>query len=203
MDYNTQRTKLVFPEYGRHVHKMVAHLKQIDNKADRTRNAYAVIAIMGSMHPHLRDVPEFTHKLWNHLAILSDFELDIEWPFPLPDKEELMVKPDNLSYSDNKIAFRHYGKNIDNMLKKVNDYSNPEERDALITLVANHMKKLYFTWKKEYIEDAVIFEDIKRMTANAFKIPENLKLNEAWDMYAITGQNNNRSKKKKQFKKKQ
>ncbi|HOY39585.1 MAG: DUF4290 domain-containing protein [Bacteroidales bacterium] len=202
MDYNTQRSKLIFPEYGRHVHRMVDYLKQIDNKADRTRNAYAVISIMGSMHPHLRDVPEFTHKLWNHLAILADYELDIEWPFPLPDKEELLSKPDMIHYSDNKIAFKHYGKNVENMLKKVNDYENPEERDALITLIANHMKKLFFTWKKEHIEDTVIFEDIRRLSGNAISIPENLKLNEAWDMYALSGQTNNRTRKKKQFKKK-
>jgi len=202
MDYNTQRSKLIFPEYGRHVHRMVDYLKQIDNKADRTRNAYAVISIMGSMHPHLRDVPEFTHKLWNHLAILADYELDIEWPFPLPDKEELLSKPYMIHYSDNKIAFKHYGKNVENMLKKVNDYENPEERDALITLIANHMKKLFFTWKKEHIEDTVIFEDIRRLSGNAISIPENLKLNEAWDMYALSGQTNNRTRKKKQFKKK-
>ena len=203
MDYNTQRSKLVFPEYGRHIHKMVAYCKSLQDREERTRNAFANVTLMGSMHPHLRDVPEFNHKLWNHLAILADYELDIDWPYPLPNKSELEISPDKVAYSENKIDARHYGKNIEKMLKKVNNYENKEERDALIILIANHMKKLYFTWKKEYVEDHVIIEDIKKLTKNAFDIPENLKLNEAYDMYA-GGQaaQSNRPKKKKPFKKK-
>lgn len=203
MDYNTQRSKLIFPEYGRHIHKMVDYCKHIPDKDERTRNAYAIVALMGSMHPHLRDVPEFNHKLWNHLAILSDFELDIEWPFELPKSKELVKYPEMLEYSDNKIGLRHYGKNIEKMLVKINDVENEDERNALITQIANHMKKLFFTWKKEHVDDKVIFNDIVKLTRGALSVPEGIVLQEGFDMYANVHQyQSGRQKKKKPYKKK-
>jgi hypothetical protein len=204
MDYNTKRTKLIFPEYGRSIHKLVDMCLLIENKEERTKVAYAIVAIMGNLHPHLRDVPDFKHKLWNHIAIMSDFKLDIDWPYPKPDKEKLAERPDKLPYSDGKIKFKHYGKNIQEMFDKVNDFENEEERDTLIALLANHMKKLVVTWKKEHVDDEVVFKDIKKLTKDTVKIKDDLVLNPGWDMNANlnTGSSRNTKKKRSNYKRK-
>lgn len=197
MDYNTQRKKLVFPEYGRHIHKLVDLCMEIEDKEERTRNAHAIVAIMGSTHPHLRDVPEFKHKLWNHLAIMTDFKLDIDWPYDLPNKEEINQPPDKVPYSYEKMRFKHYGYNLEQMLNKVNELETDEEKEALISLLANHMKKLVVTYKKEHVDDQVIFNDIKKITNNTVKVKDGLVLNNGWDMNANLNTSARTSKKKR------
>jgi hypothetical protein len=178
MDYNTQRTDLVIPEYGRHVHKMVDYLKTIHDKDLRNQMAKSLIEIMGTMNPHLRDVPDFKHKLWDHLAIMSDFELDIDWPYPLPDREERTKPPEQLTYSDDKFGFKHYGKNLQKMLTVLGEYDE-ETQSMLLEQLANHMKKAYVNWKKESVNDDVIFDDIEKITKGKLKIPrEKIKLAE-------------------------
>jgi hypothetical protein len=198
MDYNTQRKKLVFPEYGRHIHKLVDLCMEIEDKEERTRNAYAIVTIMGSMHPHLRDIPDFKHKLWNHLAIMTDFKLDIDWPYDLPDKEEINQPPERVPYSTDKMIFKHYGHNLEQMLNKINNLETDEEKEALINLLANHMKKLVVTYKKEHVNDEVIFNDIKKITEGKVKIKDDLVLNDGWDMNPNQNQNSSsRTVKKK------
>ncbi|MDD3861136.1 MAG: DUF4290 domain-containing protein, partial [Bacteroidales bacterium] len=175
MDYNTQRLQLKLPEYGRTIQKMVDYCCTIEDKVERTKAANAVIAIMGNMNPHLRDVVDFKHKLWDHLAIMSDFKLDIEWPYPLPDLELINKKPEKLPYSDGKFKFRHYGKFIEEVLRKINDIEEPEKKNALIELMANHMKRSYMVWKKESISDKIIFKELSIIVKNSIDIPENMK----------------------------
>ena len=184
MDYNTQRKNLIFPEYGRNIQKMVDICKKIEDREERIRTANAIVAIMGNLHPHLRDVPDFKHKLWNHLALMADFDLDIDWPYKTPDREELAKRPDPMPYSSKNTRHRHYGRNIDSMLAKINDLETEEEKAALIQLLANHMKKLVATWKKEYVEDEVIFKDIEKLTKGDVVPDKTLVLNNAWDMNA-------------------
>ncbi len=176
MDYNTERPDLVLPEYGRHVHKMVDYLKTIHDKNLRNQMAKSLVEIMGNMNPHLRDVPDFKHKLWDHLAIMSDFDLDIDWPYPLPDKEERSSPPDTLTYSDSDFSFKHYGKNLQQMLKALPDYDE-ETQAMLVKQLANHMKISYVSWKKESVNDDAIFDDIEKITKGKIKIPrDNIKL---------------------------
>ena len=201
MDYNTQRNQLKLPEYGRTIQKMVDYCCTIENRDERTRAANAVIAIMGNMNPHLRDVADFKHKLWDHLAIMSDFKLDIEWPYPLPDLELLNEKPKKLPYSDGRFKFKHYGKFIEQVLKKINDIEEPEKRNALIELMANHMKRSYMTWKKESISDEIVFKELAIIVKNSVEIPENLKLNEFRKVLAPPPQINNKGIRKPKYKK--
>lgn len=202
MDYNTQRLQLKLPEYGRTIQKMVDYCCTIEDKVERTKAANAVIAIMGNMNPHLRDVVDFKHKLWDHLAIMSDFKLDIEWPYPLPDLELINKKPEKLPYSDGKFKFRHYGKFIEEVLRKINDIEEPEKKNALIELMANHMKRSYMVWKKESISDEIIFKELSIIVKNSIDIPENMKLNDFREVLAPPPQLLNRGVKKPKYKRK-
>lgn len=163
MDYNTQRKKLLLPEYGRNIQSMVDYLLTIEDRDKRTEQAYAVIDVMGNLNPQLRDVPDFRHKLWDHLAIMSDFKLDIDAPYELPEREILHKSPDKIPYSSGTIRARHYGKSVEKLVEKIKETTDPEQRRALIALTANHMKKSYLTWNRDSVEDNQIISDINEM----------------------------------------
>ncbi len=177
MDYNTQRPNLNLPEYGRHIQKMVDHLKAIHDRELRNNMAKALINVMGNMNPHLRDVPDFKHKLWDHLAVMADFDLDIDWPYPLPKKDFLEEKPDKVPYNNEKFKYKHYGRNLQRMLAKVNEFEG-ETKDMLIEQLANHMKISYVNWKNETVNDEYIFDDIQRISEETVEIPDNLSLSD-------------------------
>jgi hypothetical protein len=200
MDYNTQRPNLNLPEYGRHIHKMVDYLKTIHDRELRNDMAKALINVMGNMNPHLRDVPDFKHKLWDHLAVMADFELDIDWPYPLPKKDFLEEKPDKVPYNNEKFKYKHYGKNLQRMLAKVNEFEG-ETKDMLIEQLANHMKISYVNWKKETVNDEYIFEDIQRISEETVEIPDNLSLTDVKQPKPKVEKRNFKGK-KKHFKKK-
>ena len=165
------------PEYGRAVQKMVDHAVTIEDRAERQRCANTIIAVMGNMFPQLRDVQEFKHKLWDHLAIMADFKLDIDYPYELVDPETLHPKPQRLPYPKGGIRYRHYGRCIEEMMKKACDMPDGEERDELLRLIAAQMKKEYVLWNKESVEDGKIIEDIREYSNGQICLSvENLKL---------------------------
>lgn len=172
MDYNSSRVPLKFPEYGRNIHNMVSQLLDIEDRNKRTRNAYAIINVMGNLNPHLRDVNDFKHKLWDHLHIMSDFKLDIDAPYPKPTPESLEAPPEPLPYNMARIKYRHFGRVINRFIEKVQDYEPGFEREALKMQIANHMKKSYVLWNKDSIDDEVIFEAIKDISEGQVKINE-------------------------------
>lgn len=176
MEYNTQKRKLLLPEYGRNVQKMVDHIMTITDRDQRTKAAKAVIDVMGNIYPHLRDIPDFRHKLWDHLAIMSEFKLDIDTPYPLPSIEKLNEKPERIPYKNNKIRFKHYGASVEKLAQKIKELDNIEEKKALIVLTANHMKKSFITWNKDGVEDDQILEDMKLYLGKDFEFPEGLTL---------------------------
>lgn len=180
MDYNTQRKQLLLPEYGRNIQMMVDHLSTIENRDERNRAAHTVISVMGNLYPHLRDVSDFRHKLWDHLAIMSDFSLDIDAPYPLPEKSKLYEKPEKLSYGNHKIRFRHYGLMTEKLIHQINATEDPEQKRIMIVLTANHMKKSFLSWNKDSVEDEQIFDDIQTLYHLFFEedleLPEGLTL---------------------------
>ena len=149
MKYNTQQRRLPLPEYGRSVQNMVDHALTIEDRAERQRCANTIVNIMGGMFPHLRDVADFKQKLWDHLAIMADFKLDIDYPVEIVKKESLEIKPQRIPYSQHDIRFRHYGRFVQDMIKLAVDYQEGEERNQLIRMIANHMKRDYLNWKKD------------------------------------------------------
>lgn len=183
MDYNTARNQLILPEYGRNIQKMVNHVKTVEDAEERNRLAKAIIQIMGSMNPHLRDVSDFTHKLWDHLAIISNFELQVDSPYPEPSKEEIYQKPDRLTYKKaDDIRFKHYGKVLENMITEAVKYPEGEEKDYLIEVICNQMKKSYVMWNRENAVDDQIFNDLQLLSRRQLTIPEGLKLKDVRDL---------------------
>lgn len=172
MEYNTQRRKLPLPEYGRSIQNMVDYALTIEDKAERQRCANTIINIMGNMFPHLRDVPDFKHKLWDHLAIMSDFNLDIDYPYEIVEKDNLKTKPEPVEYPSARIRNRHYGRMLEKLIKKAADYPEGEEKKQLVSLVANHMKKSFMAWNKDSVDDRKIFDDLKEYTEGAIQLSE-------------------------------
>jgi hypothetical protein len=159
--YNTDKKPLIIPEYGRYIHDMVAQLKEIKDKETRNKNAKAIIALLGNHNPHLRDVPDFQHKLWDHLFIMAEFDLDVDSPFPKPSPEKLKEKPEKLPYPHKGYQFRFYGQIIKRMIDEAVKWEEGELKDRLIKTIANHMKKNYLTWNKDFVSDEVIFEHLR------------------------------------------
>lgn len=157
LQYNTEREHLIIPEYGRHLQKMINHAVAQESKEERNRLAKAIISIMGNMQPHLRDVPDFQHKLWDQLFIMSDLKLDADSPFEIPTEEMLNVRPEPLKYPQNFPKYRFYGNNIKTMIDVANTWEQGEMKEALQYTIANHMKKSFLNWNKDTVEDSVIF----------------------------------------------
>lgn len=160
LQYNTQKEKLILPEYGRNIQQMVDYCVAIPDRDERTRCAYTIIQIMGNLFPQIRDSDDYKHKLWDHLAIMSDFKLDIDFPYEVVKKENLESKPQKVEYKLEHIKYRHYGKLIEMMIDEACKYPDGEEKDALVSLIANHMKKLIFSINKDGVEDEKILKDL-------------------------------------------
>jgi len=157
LEYNSERSHLIIPEYGRHLQKMVDETIEIEDDKERAGVAKSIIAVMGNMNPHLRDVPDFQHKLWDQLFIISDFKLDVESPFPKPTREMLEERPEMLEYPQNFPKYRFYGNNINRMINEVKDWEEGPLKEGLVLTIANHMKKSYLNWNRDAVDDDVIF----------------------------------------------
>jgi len=164
MEYNTTRNHLIMKEYGRHIQKMVEHLLTIENKEERQRNAYVVIELMGFLNPHLKNVEDFRHKLWDHLFLISDFALDVESPYPIPTRETLKAKPQRLSYPKKYPRFNHLGKNIEVVIDKALKEENPEKKQGFANAIAYYMKLTYSNWHKELVHDDTIQNELSSIT---------------------------------------
>ncbi|MDG1378785.1 MAG: DUF4290 domain-containing protein [Flavobacteriaceae bacterium] len=160
LEYNTEREHLIIPEYGRHLQKMINHAKSRPTKEERNKVAQAIISVMGNLQPHLRDVPDFKHKLWDQLFIMSDFKLDADSPFDMPSKEVLNARPEPLPYPQNHPKYRFYGNNIKTMIDVANTWETGDMKEALMFTIANHMKKCFLNWNKDTVEDTVIFNHL-------------------------------------------
>ncbi len=177
MEYNTQQRRLPLPEYGRSVQNMVDHALTIEDREERQRCANTIVNIMGSMFPQLRDVEDFRNKLWDHLAIMADFQLDIDYPVEIVRKESLEVKPERIPYTQQGIRYRHYGRFIQDLIKTAKDYPDGEERKQLVRMIANHMKKDYLQWNKDGVEDQKILQDLCEMSDGKIQLsPEDIRL---------------------------
>jgi len=200
LEYNSDRPHLIIPEYGRHIQKLVNNCVALEDEDERNKMAQAIVDVMGNLQPHLRDVPDFKHKLWDQLFIMSDFKLDVESPYEKPVKEELQAKPERLAYPKNASKYRYYGHNIQNMINTALTWEENEARDALYFAIANHMKKCYLNWNKDSVEDQVIFQHLVEMSDGKIDLTNsNEKLSEAKDLVKKRKHSNkqHRSKKRK------
>ncbi|PKD17045.1 methionyl-tRNA formyltransferase [Salegentibacter salinarum] len=170
LEYNSERKHLIIPEYGRHLQKMVEEAVEIEDDKERNQVAKSIIAVMGNMQPHLRDVPDFQHKLWDQLFIISDFKLDVESPFPKPTREMLEERPEMLDYPQNFPKYRFYGNNINRMINEVKDWEEGPLKEGLVLTIANHMKKSYLNWNRDTVEDEIIFEHLRELSGGKINL---------------------------------
>ena len=193
MKYNTEEKRLALPEYGRNIQNMVDYCITITDREERKRCANTIINVMGNLFPHLRDVNDFKHILWDHLAIMSDFKLDIDYPYEIVKKENLNTRPPRIPYSNSHFHYRHYGKTLELMIQKATTYPDGPEKDQLIKLLATQMKKSFLTWNKETVDDRKIFKDLDELSDGKIILDEEEhKLLESRDLIARTNSNTNK-----------
>ena len=174
LEYNSDRPDLIIPEYGRHIHLMVEQTIQIKDKDERNKKAKAIISVMGNLNPHLRDIPDFQHKLWDQLFIMSNFKLDVDSPFEKPEEELLSKKPEPMAYPNNSPKYRFYGNNLKKMIDAANNWDEGQMKDALIYNIANHMKKCFLNWNKDTVDDNVIFDHLNELSEGKLSVKEEL-----------------------------
>jgi hypothetical protein len=176
MEYNTQLDRLIIPEYGRNIQGMIEFCCTIKEREERNLCARAIIQVMGQLNPHLRDVSDFTHKLWDHLFIISKFKLDVDSPYPIPSAETFKEKPKRLVYPKGRIRYKHYGKTIEDIILRAKALPEGPERKELTRQIANHLKKSYYNWNKDNIGDDVILKNLAELSGGELKMDENAVL---------------------------
>ncbi|UBM63320.1 DUF4290 domain-containing protein [Candidatus Sulfidibacterium hydrothermale] len=176
MEYNTARDKMAIPEYGRNIQKMVQHVVQIEDRKERTAAAKRVVEIMANMHPQVREVSDYMHKLWDHLYFISDFKLDVDSPYPPPEKEAISRRPEKLHYSENHIRFKHYGKHLENMIKYVSGLEDGPEKKELTLMIANQMKRAYLNWNRDSVSDKMILSQLEELSNGKLKLDDDVQL---------------------------
>ncbi len=191
-DYNSTRNKLILSEYGRNVQNMVKYIVALPTKEERNRYATVVIDLMGFLNPHLRDVADFKHKLWDHLHIISDFQIDVDSPYPKPSPEAIHLKPEPLKYPHQRIKYKHYGKTIELMIEKAKNIDDPERKRHMVQSIANFMKMAYVQWNKDSVTDEMILSDLYNLSGGQLKLEENINLNRV-EYRANTHTNNNQN----------
>jgi len=173
---------MALPEYGRNVQKMVDHIKTIEDRDERNRAAKTIIQIMGNLNTHLRDVGDFKHKLWDHLALIANFELDIDSPYPVPELEKFVEKPKQVPYKQKDIRFLHYGRIIELMIDAASEMEDGEEKEYFTNLIVNQMKKSYITWNRGQVADEVIINDMKLLSRGRLKMTEGVRIMEVREL---------------------
>ena len=193
MDYNTVRSHLRIPEYGRNVQKMVEYAMTVDDREKRLRIANLIVNVMMQLSSYSKDTLEIRHKMWDHLHFISDFKLDVDSPYPVPAIEDVQVKAHRISYPHKDIKFMHYGNNIILLIEKAIATEEGPQKDNLVRSIANHMKKLYLTWNRDSVEDDVINKNLLELSGGKLVLNEEIKLNNTRDILL------QKNKKKKLF----
>lgn len=200
MEYNTQRPFMILPEYGRNVQNMIEYAMQIDSKSERNRAAQAIIEVMGQLNPHLRDVDDFKHKLWTHLFVMSDFKLDVDSPYELPNKEVLSERPDTMAYPKSKIRYGHYGKYTESIVRNAAQEKDPQVREYIKNAMANFMKKQFLVYNNDAVENDVIAQQLAELSNGVLTLenPDSLlQTNQILKSYGVLPNNSSNSNNKK------
>ncbi len=176
MEYNSAREQLVIPEYGRNVQRMIEYAITLPTREERTTAAKTIITAMTVLNPAIKEMTDYKHKLWDHLFIISDFKLDCESPYPMPEQEAIHAKPKRIPYPQKNIKYRHYGSILENVIKEVKVMEEGADKKALTDMIANFMKHLYLTYNRDSVNDEVIFEQLKKMSGGLLEVSEGVKL---------------------------
>ncbi len=175
-DYNTRRPRLIIPEYGRHVQRMVEHCMGAEDRGERTRLAKAIIQVIGRLNPQLRSNENGDRTLWDHLHIMSEFKLEVDGPFPKPTPEDLEQRPERMAYPQGSIRFGHYGRLVERMIEQCAAMEAGEKRDAYAHLIANLMKRQFLAWNRDTVPDGVILKDLQELSKGRVRLKEDQQL---------------------------
>jgi hypothetical protein len=182
LTYNTEKEKIAIPEYGRCIQEMIKKLPEIEDRQQRTEAAKYIISVMVQMNPQIKESSDWEHKLWDHLYIISNYQLDVDSPFAPPTIESQRKKPQHIGYQNNDIKYGHYGQYLIKMIEAASQEENDEVREALAYSLASQMKRNYLDWNKSVVNDQVILDDLKNISGGRLVIGEESKLNSTSDI---------------------
>lgn len=186
MDYNSVREKLIIPEYGRNVQKMIQHALTIDDREKRTSYVKYIVGVMTQMHISTGSYGDYHHMIWDHMHIIADYKMDVDAPYPIPDKEAIEAKPRTLKYSGGRIKYKPYGANIEKMIKLAVTYEEGEEKVSLVENIANHLKKAYLNWNRDSVEDEVILNHLAVLSDGKLVLKDDFKFKSTDDIMSQT-----------------
>ena len=176
MDYNTQREKLILPEYGRNVQKMIEQVKAIEDKEKRSEQMRAVVQVMGILNPQIRELNDYKHTLWDHAQVIGSFDLDIDAPYPAPTPQQFEERPDIIKLPNTPVKAACYGRNIENMIALIAEREDDDLKKEMIRTLALYMRQQYLIWNKDNVAEETIFADIERLSDGKLKVPEDIHL---------------------------
>jgi hypothetical protein len=185
LEYNTQRERLLISEYGRNIQKMVEYAITIQDREERNKAAQVIVNAMGYLNPSVRELIDYKHKLWDHLFIISDFKLDVDSPFPPPEKELVKAKPRQLKYPGGGIRYKYYGRVMEDMIRKIAEMEEGSRKESITQNLANFMKMSYLTWNKDTVDDSTILSHLEELSKGALKLHESAKLNHTAEILAM------------------
>ncbi|MGN0033836.1 MAG: DUF4290 domain-containing protein [Candidatus Limimorpha sp.] len=176
MEYNTEREQIVISEYGRNIQVMIRHLLNIEDRKKRTEAAYFIVSVMAQMNPQVKESNDYMHKLWDHLYIISEYKLDVDGPYEPPTPEMQHKKPDHVGYQKNNIRYGHYGQYLYDIVNVVKEMEESPKKQAILVNIANQMKRDYLNWNRDTVNDALILEDLKKISRDELSLPSDTKL---------------------------
>ena len=197
MEYNTEREKIVISEYGRNIQVMIRHLMDIEDRKQRTEAAYFIVNVMAQMNPQVKESNDYMHKLWDHLHIIANYELDVDGPYPKPTPEMQKQKPEHVGYQKNNIRYGHYGQYIYDVVKKVKEMEDGPKKQAILINIANQMKRDYLNWNRDTVNDLLILDDLYKISGEEIALPMDTKLIPTNEILNKQPQQNQNQKKKK------
>ena len=196
VSYNSSRPDLAIPEYGRNIHRMIDYAKSVADKEERNKVAAAIISVMGQLFPYLRDIEDYNHKLWDHLHIMANHELDVDSPYPAPNQDTLKEKPNPVAYPQKDMKFGHYGKILEDLIAKASAFDEGDEKQTLALIIGNLMKKHYLTWNRSSVEDSLIKNQLKQMSGGKISLSQEVELIPTAEILkGIKPQHHNKNKK--------
>ena len=185
LEYNTQRGILLISEYGRNVQKMVEMALAIEDREKRTKAAHNIVNVMALLNPQVREIADFKQKLWDHLFIISDFKIDVDSPYPVPEKSKYHERPKPLAYPTSNIRYKYYGKVMEDMIRKIADLPDGPVKDQIVHNLANFMKMSYLTWNKDSVDDSTIVNHLNELSGGKLKLHESVTLNHTAEILAM------------------
>ncbi|REJ81595.1 MAG: DUF4290 domain-containing protein [Bacteroidetes bacterium] len=185
IEYNTQRTRMFFSEYGRNIQRMVDKALLIEDREKRNKAAQNIVNVMSYLNPQVRELENYKHKLWDHLFMLSDYKLDVDSPYPKPEKESFTSKPKRIPYPSSRIKYKYYGKVMEDMIGKISKLDEGKSKEQISQNLANFMKMSYLTWNKDTVDDTTILSHLKELSDDQLKLHESARLNHTAEILAM------------------